>query len=67
KLAIINGIPVYGHAVFLDSFKNFGIKYQTVRIAGIDRFIIGDLLGVLSRINKAVGFKKKFPFMPVEL
>ncbi|MBP8081961.1 MAG: amidohydrolase family protein [Spirochaetes bacterium] len=67
KLAIINGIPVYGHAVFLDSFKNFGIKYQTVRIAGIDRFIIGDLLGVLNRINKAVGFKKKFPFMPVEL
>lgn len=67
RLVIINGLPVYGYAEHLDSFRKFDIKYQIVKIAGIDRFIIGDLKGVLERINKAVGFQKKFPFMPVEL
>ena len=67
KLVVINGIPVYGYASMINFFGSFGIKYQTVKIAGTDRFIIGDLKGVLARINKAVGFRKKFPFMPVEM
>jgi hypothetical protein len=28
--------------------------------------VIGDLKGLLRRISKAVGFKKEFPFLPVE-
>lgn len=66
RLVVINGLPVYGYADLLPELKGFDIRYQIVKLAGIDRFIIGDLLGVLKRIDKAVGFRKKFPFMPVE-
>jgi len=36
-----------------------------VVVAGVEKVIIGDLLGLLKRINRAVGFKKEYPFLPV--
>ena len=64
-LVVINGLPVYGDAEFAPLFSSLGVKYQEIILAGVEKVIIGDLLGLLGRINKAVGFKKEYPFLPV--
>lgn len=66
KLVVIEGMPVYGNSQYSDVFDKLGINYQNIEVDGVDKIIIGDLIGVLERINKAVGFEKKFPFMPVK-
>ena len=48
-------------------FEEQEVETQQVTVAGQKRLIIGDVLGLLERINRAVGFEKKFPFMPVQL
>lgn len=65
-LVVIDGKPVYGGAEYAGLFDALKIKYQKVNLDGVDKIIIGDLLGLLMRINRAVGFKKEFPFMPVK-
>ena len=65
-LVVIDGKPVYGLAEYSDLFDELGVEYQPIRLKGEDRIIIGDLTGLLRRISRAVGFKKEFPFMPVE-
>jgi cytosine/adenosine deaminase-related metal-dependent hydrolase len=65
-LVVINGMPAYGDVEFSSLFDSLGIKYQNLLIAGKEKIVIGDLKGLLKRINKAVGFKKEFPFMPVD-
>ncbi len=67
RLMVIDGNPVYGDAAFEDLFNDLGVEFQHVRVQGSEKIIIGDLLGLLRRINRAVGFKKKFPFMPVDV
>lgn len=67
RLVVIEGKPVYGDAEFSGLFDSLGIQYQELAVDGIPKIVIGDLKGVLKRINRAVGFKKEFPFMPVEL
>jgi cytosine/adenosine deaminase-related metal-dependent hydrolase len=65
KLVIIDGSPVYGCAEYAGLFDGQGIRYQKVTIDGADKVIVGDLIGLMKRISRAVGFKKEFPFMPV--
>jgi len=65
-LVVIDGLPVYGEAEFAPVFAALGVKYQQVVLDGAQKIIIGDLVGLLKRISRAVGFKKKFPFLPVE-
>jgi cytosine/adenosine deaminase-related metal-dependent hydrolase len=65
-LVVINGMPAYGDAEFSSLFDSLGVKYQNVTVAGRAKVVIGDLKGLLKRISKAVGFKKEFPFMPVD-
>ncbi len=65
-LVIIDGLPVYGEAAYAPVFKALGVKYQEVIIDGSEKIIVGDLIGLLKRISRAVGFKKEFPFLPVE-
>jgi cytosine/adenosine deaminase-related metal-dependent hydrolase len=65
-LVVINGMPAYGDAGFSDLFDALNIKYQKIVLAGKEKIIIGDLLGLLRRISRAVGFRKEFPFMPVD-
>jgi cytosine/adenosine deaminase-related metal-dependent hydrolase len=66
KLVVIEGMPVYGDAQYLDLFDELDVEYQEVRVQGRNKLIVGDLIGLLRRISQAVGFKKEFPFMPVD-
>jgi 5-methylthioadenosine/S-adenosylhomocysteine deaminase len=65
-MVVINGRPVYGNARFADLFDSLGVKYQKILMEDTEKIITGDLIGLLKRISRAVGFKKEFPFMPVE-
>ena len=65
-LVVIDGLPVYGESEYAPIFSTLGVKYQHVTIDGAEKIIIGDLVGLLKRISRAVGFKKQFPFLPVE-
>lgn len=65
-LVVIDGRPVYGDADFSELFDALKIQYQRIILDGTAKIITGDLTGVLKRISRAVGFKKEYPFMPVE-
>jgi hypothetical protein len=66
KLVVIKGKPVYGDIEYRALFDSLGVGYQEIVMDGVEKIVIGDILGVLRRISRAVGFKKEFPFMPVE-
>lgn len=65
-LVVMDGRPVYGDASYSHIFDALGVEYQAIVMDGKEKVIIGDLLGLLRRISRAVGFKKEFPFMPVD-
>ncbi|MBN2078779.1 MAG: amidohydrolase family protein [Spirochaetes bacterium] len=65
-LVVIDGRPVYGDASFAGAFDHCGVEYRPVVIDGVDKLIIGDPVGLLKRISRNVGFKKEFPFLPIE-
>jgi 5-methylthioadenosine/S-adenosylhomocysteine deaminase len=65
-LVVIDGMPVYGDAAYEDVFSALGVEYRRIVMDGTDRIIIGDPAGLLRRISRAVGFKKEFPFLPIE-
>lgn len=65
-LVVINGLPVYGDVEFAELFNSLNVHYQELVMDGVEKVIIGDLKGLLRRISRAVGFKKEYPFMPVE-
>jgi len=65
-LVVIDGMPVYGDAAYEDMFDALGVTYSRVVLDGADRIIIGDPEGLLRRISRAVGFKKEFPFLPID-
>jgi cytosine/adenosine deaminase-related metal-dependent hydrolase len=66
KLVVIDGRPVYGDEEYKSIFESLKIDYQNIVMQGAKKIIAGDLTGLLNRINKAVGFKKIFPFLPVK-
>jgi len=66
KLVVIGGLPMYGDPEFEELFVAQKSKYQKIRMDGVDKLVTGDLIGLLRRISRAVGFKKEFPFMPVD-
>ena len=66
RLVVIDGNPVYADAEFDFLFNKLKINYEKVIIEGIPKIIIGNLTGLLQRISRAVGFKKTYPFLPVE-
>ena len=65
-LVVIDGKPAYGDRIYKSIFDALKIKCQNVTVEGVEKVIIGDLKGVIDRINRAVGFYKEFPFLPVE-
>jgi len=66
RLLVIDGRPVYGDSEFSDLFRSLKVEYQEVVLDGTDKLIIGDVTGMMQRISRAVGFKKEFPFLPVD-
>ncbi|MCU0846570.1 MAG: amidohydrolase family protein [Spirochaetes bacterium] len=65
RLVVIDGRPVYADAEYSFVFDSLKVDYQRIRLGGTDKVIIGDPVGLLRRISRAVGFKKEFPFLPV--
>lgn len=64
KLVVIEGMPVYGDREYSDLFDSLEVPVSPVEIEGVSKLIIGDLNGLLDRIDRAVGFSKKIPFIP---
>jgi len=65
-LVVIDGKPAYGDEDFAGLFDSLSLDYQRITVEGVNKVVVGDLLGLLKRISKAVGFKKEFPFLPVD-
>jgi 5-methylthioadenosine/S-adenosylhomocysteine deaminase len=65
-LVIIDGKPFYGSPEYSELFDYVGIEYQEIVVDGVEKIVFGDVIGLLKRISRAVGFKKEFPFMPVQ-
>ena len=66
RLVVIDGNPAYADAEFDFLFNKLKINYEKITVEGIPKIIIGNLTGLLQRISRAVGFKKTYPFLPVE-
>jgi cytosine/adenosine deaminase-related metal-dependent hydrolase len=66
KLVVIAGSPMYGDLEFEELFVAKKVQYQKIVMDGVEKIITGDLTGLLRRISRAVGFKKEFPFLPVD-
>lgn len=65
-LVVIDGMPVYGDAEYAEVFDRLGVEYRQVEMDGVSRVIIGDPGGMLRRISRAVGYRKEFPFLPID-
>ncbi len=66
ELIVINGRPMFGDADHSELFDYLKVSYQEIEVRGQQKLVVGDLTGMLRRISRAVGFKKEFPFLPVE-
>lgn len=64
-LVVIDGIPIYGDISFARLFEALEVDYHRVMVASSAKIINGDALGLLQRIQRAVGFKKQLPFLPI--
>jgi len=65
-LVVIDGKPAYADENFIPLFDALGISYQKVKVDSFKKIIHGDVLGLLDRIRKSVGFHKELEFLPVE-
>jgi len=65
-LVVVDGKPVYGDESFIPLFEALNINLQKIKVDGFKKIITGDLLGLLERIRKSVGFHKELEFLPVE-
>lgn len=65
-LVVIDGRPLYAHEAFSGLFDALEVDYQNIIVDGHPRIIHGDVLGLIDRVRKSVGFKKELAFLPVE-
>ena len=61
ELMIHQGIPIYGDVKFLSEFN---INENDYYFFGEDKFVIGHPEKITDSINKKLGYKKDFPFLP---
>jgi len=64
-LLLCAGVPVYGDAIYRSLFEHCGSEFTSVFVAGKEKLIAGDPLGLLDRIGQAVGRAVRFPFLPL--
>ena len=65
-LVVIDGKPRYADEMFIPFFEALKISFQKVKVGGSRKIVDGDILGLLDRVRKAVGFHKELAFLPVE-
>ena len=61
ELLIHQGTPIYGDVKFLNEFN---INEDDYYFFGKDRFVLGHPEKITDSINKKLGYKKDFPFLP---
>ena len=61
ELLIHQGTPIYGDVKFLDEFN---INVDDYYFFGEERFVLGHPEKITDSINKKLGYKKDFPFLP---
>jgi len=66
ELLTCKGNPVYGSKIFEELFTKCGVEYTKIKVRKRDKLIVGDPVGLMSRIRNAVGFKKSFDFIPLD-
>ena len=65
-LIFYEGKPLYADEDFSDIFKHFEISYSKFQLNKTSKVIAGkNPLDLLKKIQKAVGYKKDIPFLPV--
>ena len=65
-LVVIDGKPAYGDENFIPLFDALGVSYQKIKVDSYKKVIHGEVLELLERIRKSVGFHKELEFLPVE-
>jgi cytosine/adenosine deaminase-related metal-dependent hydrolase len=63
-LLMVGGVPVYGDAAFLKELRLYSEHVNRFLVAGKEKFVIGDLEGLLASINLKLGYEKVFDFLP---
>ncbi|MBN2443051.1 MAG: amidohydrolase family protein [Spirochaetales bacterium] len=66
ELLTCKGNPVYGSLEYEELFKGRGVEYTKVKVRKKNKLIVGDPVGLMKRIRKAVGFEKVFDFIPLD-
>lgn len=64
KLFINDGIPILGEIEFLDNFRINRDDYYFYEKDDIKKFVFGHPEELTNKINKKLGYIKKFPFFP---
>ncbi|MDH4129730.1 MAG: amidohydrolase family protein [Spirochaetota bacterium] len=65
-LVFYDGKPIYGDEEFSNLFKHFGLTYSKFQLNKSNKIITGENpLNLLRKIQKAVGYKKEIPFLPI--
>ena len=63
-LLMVGGVPVYGDVSFLNELHVYSDHVKRIQVAGKEKFLVGDLEGLLTSINSRVGYAKDFDFLP---
>jgi len=68
KLVVREGIPLYGTTEFKDFFEISKNKFEKITLLSDNskRLLIGNPLTMLKDIDKKLGFKKEFGFIPIK-
>ena len=61
ELLMHRGVPIYGNTKLLDEFN---INENDYYFFGENRFVLGHPEKITEFINKKLGYKKDFPFLP---
>ncbi|EQA44372.1 amidohydrolase [Leptospira broomii serovar Hurstbridge str. 5399] len=65
RLVIKDGKPAYGDLTLKEFFDETGILGREIRIAGTDKYLAGDPLGLVESVTRALGYKKDLAFFPI--
>ncbi|TGK07580.1 hydrolase [Leptospira semungkisensis] len=65
RLVVRDGKPSYGDHSLKEFFDETGVVGREIKIAGTDKYLAGDPLGLLESVTRALGYKKDLAFFPV--
>lgn len=63
-LFVNNKIPIYGRTKYLQNFDIDKTLYTFFEKDGIDYFVIGNPMKIMSEIEQVLGYPKRLPYLP---